>query len=398
MLSTLMALYDQAANIPCTDWYGICLATLRWKVADFLRWAAGCQPPSPVRCLDMSTVSEMFLVALLLAANCLLLALSARHWGDVQRSAANLAVFNLVPLYMGLTFGLPTHLLGISRSSFAWMHRWFGRMAVAHSLLHGGSIIVRADDPILSLRRSHIALLAAASVFSIIPVTLHPIVQRHSQVAMKIHYLLAITAMAALSYHTQDRRSNCRSYLELLDLDRGEFESNITRQSSTTDDLIGSLGKRIKLHTGSIKAGEVVQHHLRKRRGKLAVGGCFHPVSNADELYTQYAPGDQFAKRFEQQSKMEFDLEPLHNWETPQQPQSMHGIYGKSYTSAHVQGSLQQQICGFINLTLTERRLKARAALWVLGHILYQSAWLAVLQIAKFGHLAESSPFCTSTA
>ncbi|KAH1970530.1 hypothetical protein KXW88_003817, partial [Aspergillus fumigatus] len=107
----------------------------------------------------MSTVSEMFLVALLLAANCLLLALSARHWGDVQRSAANLAVFNLVPLYMGLTFGLPTHLLGISRSSFAWMHRWFGRMAVAHSLLHGGSIIVRADDPILSLRRSHIALL-----------------------------------------------------------------------------------------------------------------------------------------------------------------------------------------------------------------------------------------------
>lgn len=95
---------------------------------------------------------------------------------------------------------------------------------------------------------------------------------------------------------------------------------------------------------------------------------------------------------------MEFDLEPLHNWETPQQPQSMHGIYGKSYTSAHVQGSLQQQICGFINLTLTERRLKARAALWVLGHILYQSAWLAVLQIAKFGHLAESSPFCTSTA
>jgi hypothetical protein len=48
---------------------------------------------------------------------------------------------------------------------------------------------------------------------SIIPVTLHPIVRRHSKVAMKIHYLLAITAMAALSYHTQDQQSNCRWYL-----------------------------------------------------------------------------------------------------------------------------------------------------------------------------------------
>ncbi|KMK56454.1 hypothetical protein Y699_05369 [Aspergillus fumigatus Z5] len=161
----------------------------------------------------MSTVSEMFLVMLLLAANCLLLTVSARHWGDIQRCAANLAVSNLIPLCIGLSFGRPTDLLGINRSSFACMPRWFGRMAVAHSLLHGGSIIVRADELILSLRRSRIALLAAASVISIIPVTLHPIVQRHSQVAMKIHYLLAITAMAALSYHTQDRRSNCRSYL-----------------------------------------------------------------------------------------------------------------------------------------------------------------------------------------
>lgn len=180
----------------------------------------------------------MFLVMLLLAANCLLLTVSARHWGDIQRCAANLAVSNLIPLCIGLSFGRPTDLLGINRSSFACMPRWFGRMAVAHSLLHGGSIIVRADELILSLRRSRIALLvsmqsrcsttkaarplranganriqAAASVISIIPVTLHPIVQRHSQVAMKIHYLLAITAMAALSYHTQDRRSNCRSYL-----------------------------------------------------------------------------------------------------------------------------------------------------------------------------------------
>jgi ABC-type transport system involved in cytochrome c biogenesis permease component len=32
-------------------------------------------------------------------------------------------------------------------------------------------------------------------------------------------------------------------------------------------------GARIKLFAGSMKAGEVAQHHLNKRRGKLAVGG-----------------------------------------------------------------------------------------------------------------------------
>lgn len=118
------------------------------------------------------------------------------------------------------------------------MHQWFSYIAVAHSLLYEGSIIIRADNPILSLRRSHITLLvsihsqcsetkgarqlpvnrpnrtqAAALVFLIIPVTLHLIIQHYSQVAIKIHYLLAITAIAALLYHTQDQRSNYRSYL-----------------------------------------------------------------------------------------------------------------------------------------------------------------------------------------
>jgi hypothetical protein len=54
---------------------------------------------------------------------------------------------------------------------------------------------------------------AAAALLSTVPVTLHPIIRRHSQAALKIHYVLAITAMAALSYHTWNQRSSCRWYL-----------------------------------------------------------------------------------------------------------------------------------------------------------------------------------------
>jgi hypothetical protein len=182
----------------------------------------------------MSTISELFLVVLLLAANVLLLVCSTHRWVDIHRRAANLAVFNLIPLCTGLTFGLPTHLLGISRSSFAWMHRWFGRMAAVHSLLHGASIIAEADDALHTLGHHRIPLLvstqllkyprtfkadgsnwaqATALLLSMVPVTLNAIVRRHSQIALKIHYILAITAMATLSYHTWYQQSSCRWYL-----------------------------------------------------------------------------------------------------------------------------------------------------------------------------------------
>ncbi|RDH26443.1 hypothetical protein BDQ94DRAFT_176377 [Aspergillus welwitschiae] len=135
---------------------------------------------------------------------------SAHGWAGVQQRAAKLAVLNLLPLSTGLTFGLPAHLLGISRSAVAWLHRWFARVMTAHSLLHGAVAIARADKPIPSMRHDWVPLLAAAAILTMIPVTLHVVVRRHCQVAMRIHYLLAITAMVALGYHTWDQESQYR--------------------------------------------------------------------------------------------------------------------------------------------------------------------------------------------
>lgn len=66
---------------------------------------------------------------------------------------------------------------------------------------------------------------------------------------------------------------------ELLDLDRGKFKilrfSLYYRRNSTSDNPDEMRGERIKLCQGSMQAGEVAQHRLNKRRGKLAVGSKF---------------------------------------------------------------------------------------------------------------------------
>ncbi|OJZ80214.1 hypothetical protein ASPFODRAFT_212801 [Aspergillus luchuensis CBS 106.47] len=181
--------YEVANTISSVDWYEKWVAALLgvWLIARLA-----------------------YQLGVLLGANIVLLLVSAHGWADVQQRAAKLAVLNLLPLGTGLTFGLPAHLLGISRSAVAWLHRWFGRVMAAHSLLHGAIAIARADNPIPSMRHDWVALLAAAAILMMIPVTLHVVVRRHCQVTMRIHYLLAVTAMVALAYHTWDRGSDSR--------------------------------------------------------------------------------------------------------------------------------------------------------------------------------------------
>ncbi|KAI3053325.1 hypothetical protein CBS147353_11501 [Aspergillus niger] len=228
MPPALSDLYEQATQTQPVDWYGIWVAALlgvwlltrlayqlgRWTVqrhiAASIGRRLGRELPWLLQAIDIATALEAILVGVLLGANIVLLLVSAHGWADVPQRAAKLAVLNLLPLGTGLTFGLPAHLLGISHSAVAWSHRWVGRVMAAHSLLHGAIAIARAENPIASLRHDWVPLLAAAAVLLMIPVTLHAVVRQHCQVAMKIHYSLAVTAMVALAYHTWDQGSESR--------------------------------------------------------------------------------------------------------------------------------------------------------------------------------------------
>ncbi|KAL4992917.1 hypothetical protein BDV10DRAFT_198736 [Aspergillus recurvatus] len=111
--------YDRISHIWQTDWYGICAAI---ALGIRLVW-------HPVSCggrlfghLDMATVQQGSMVALLLTANILPLALRTRSCATLHRRAANLVVINFVLLWTGWTFGFPAHLLGIDWSAAGWMH------------------------------------------------------------------------------------------------------------------------------------------------------------------------------------------------------------------------------------------------------------------------------------
>ncbi|OJZ79795.1 hypothetical protein ASPFODRAFT_54500, partial [Aspergillus luchuensis CBS 106.47] len=139
MPPALSDLYEQAGQIQSVDWYGIWVAALLgvWLIARLAhqlgRWTvqrhiAASELPWLLQAIDIATALEAILVGVLLGANIVLLLVSAHGWADVQQRAAKLAVVNLLPLGMGLTFGLPAHLLGISRSAVAWSHRWVGQV------------------------------------------------------------------------------------------------------------------------------------------------------------------------------------------------------------------------------------------------------------------------------
>ncbi|KAL4888265.1 hypothetical protein BDV59DRAFT_196607 [Aspergillus ambiguus] len=231
-------LYDRIAHISQTDCYAICAATALggwslWRLAKrccrwIIRWYVihmrqlSCYPlPSLFARLDLLTVLEILMVTLLLTVNVVRLAARTRSWADVHR----------------LTFGFLAHLLGVSRSTMAWLHRWIGRLSVIDSILHGTVAVLIDDNPVGAIRRHYIPVLvrskipcstglrgqtcaiilmriqAAGAIILIVPVTLQAVVRRHPQLAMKLHYLLGTTGLASLSYHVWMHRSPCLWYL-----------------------------------------------------------------------------------------------------------------------------------------------------------------------------------------
>ena len=192
--------------------------------------------PQGLRWLDISTYPQALTVAFLLAANIFGISFRTHSWIEVQKKAGALAVIHFLPLCTGMTFGLPADLLHIDRQTFAWLHRWFGRLCVLQSLLHSSMLVSIARTSTLATCRYMIPLVvcerrgcdhtplltqvivadfaqAACSLLLVVLMTLRAIRQRHPQFAMKCHYVLAATAISTLGYHLVERQSVYRWYL-----------------------------------------------------------------------------------------------------------------------------------------------------------------------------------------
>lgn len=77
----------------------------------------------------------------LVIVNIVALSLATQSWREAQKRAGALAVFYLLPLCTGFTFGLVADIFHMNRHTMAWLHRWLGRICVFHCLLHGTVVI-----------------------------------------------------------------------------------------------------------------------------------------------------------------------------------------------------------------------------------------------------------------
>ncbi|BCR99818.1 uncharacterized protein AKAW2_50160S [Aspergillus luchuensis] len=107
---------------------------------------------------------------------------------------------------------------------------------------------------------------------------------------------------------------------ELLDHDHGEFKILEFRLYYLTKPYKGAIrlrypgegfGERIKLCQGPLMAREIVQGHLSKRRGKLAVDVC------ARQSIRQHVRDVVQSRTGPDIRLFDFDLEPRHTWEAP---------------------------------------------------------------------------------
>lgn len=152
-------------------WLGNDICLWIWRHRHGLSWrAANAKIPGPwqrllfihlpnsLRWLDISSYSQVLAVALLVAGNIFGVCFRTHSWTEAQRKAGALAVIHSLPLCTGITFGLPADLLHIDRQTFAWLHRWFGRLCVLQSLLHSSMLVSIARTSALDTSRYRVPL------------------------------------------------------------------------------------------------------------------------------------------------------------------------------------------------------------------------------------------------
>jgi hypothetical protein len=146
-------IYGAVSVAICLTWlscaYGTLLVGWCWRKGKYILWPRllshvpeawrqtgyfiGCVC---LRWIDINDTVQGLFVAVLLATNILVLVFGADSWHTIMRRAGPLAVLHLVPLCLGMHFGLPAEILRMERNTFACFHRWIGFLSMVHSILH----------------------------------------------------------------------------------------------------------------------------------------------------------------------------------------------------------------------------------------------------------------------
>ncbi|KAJ5483154.1 hypothetical protein N7530_002400 [Penicillium desertorum] len=255
MTPTTSRIHSWFIKTSIPDKYGLCVAVLiaiwlaywfgrrcgHWvmRVRQVVSWRRLLQSPTPhiLRWLDVSSWLQFAAIAIISSANMVAITLWTHSFVEVQKRAGSLAIIHLLALCTGFTFSLPADICHIERQTLAWLHRWFGRICVLYSLLHGSVIVSVARKSARTSASFVVPLLAACSLLFILPLMHAAFLRRHLQLVLKGHYMLAAIAVVALFYHLLDQGSVYRwvllgGFCLWLTLSGAAFIKTMWRQKS----------------------------------------------------------------------------------------------------------------------------------------------------------------------
>lgn len=141
------------ARMNATSWYALALgalvlgpvlvstlATLSSVVRSrgkrfFLQYLYYPQPPKWLRGSARATWFDHIVLLVFIIANTIAMSVRVNGLADFRRRSGTIPLVNLVPLFLGGRMDLMSR-FGIGLQTYARMHRWIGRVAIAECLIH----------------------------------------------------------------------------------------------------------------------------------------------------------------------------------------------------------------------------------------------------------------------
>ncbi|KAI9799073.1 MAG: hypothetical protein M1833_004267 [Piccolia ochrophora] len=157
------------------------------------------------------TPFELLAVIAYLVANVICILVGTPSQPQISARAGVLSVINIIPLLMGGNLSRIADWMGVTLRTHAGVHRWVGRTAFAHTLLH----------TIITVRRSfslknpvHLSGVTASTAIGLLCVLSLPIIRYHFyEFFLKLHSLLVVVLLIALWNHVPRKKLADHLYL-----------------------------------------------------------------------------------------------------------------------------------------------------------------------------------------
>ncbi|KAF8545272.1 hypothetical protein BDD12DRAFT_785781 [Trichophaea hybrida] len=136
------------------------------------------------------------------ATNTVCTSLGVKSVEDLRSRSGIMALINLMPLGLGNHTNLITNTLGLSMLAYSRAHRWVGRIAVIHSIVHVFASLISSGGRLGRMNSKLVAgVIAMTATFVLVLSSLRLIRRLFFEFFIRLHVCLALVATVSLWYH-----------------------------------------------------------------------------------------------------------------------------------------------------------------------------------------------------